>query len=79
MSPLARVRMKRVAFLFSVYSCVTALDNGVCVTPPMGYNTYQSPWPFQGGYTETIADALTATGLKDLGVTKLVPVLIHYG
>lgn len=72
MSP---VRMNCVVFLFSVYSCVTALDNGVGVTPPMGFNTYQSPWPFQGGFAETIADALTATGLKDLGATKLQTVL----
>jgi alpha-galactosidase len=45
----------------------SALDNGVGLTPPMGFNTYQSPWPFQGGFAMTIADALTKHGLKDLG------------
>ena len=63
--------MKRAVFLLSVCSCVTALNNGVGITPPMGFNTYQSPWPFQGGYAEAIADALTTTGLKDLGATNL--------
>ena len=44
-----------------------ALDNGVGLAPPMGFNTYQSPWSFQGGDALTIADALEALGLKDLG------------
>jgi alpha-galactosidase len=44
-----------------------ALDNGVGVTPALGYNTYQSPWSFQGGDALLIADALEETGLKELG------------
>ena len=45
------------------------LDNGIGVSPPLGFNTYQSPWSFQGGNVMTIADALEATGLKALGFT----------
>jgi alpha-galactosidase len=48
-----------------------ALDNGVGVTPAMGFNTYQSPWSFQGGDAITIADALEATGLKAVGYTSV--------
>ena len=46
-----------------------ALDNGKAITPPMGFNTYQSPWSFQGGDALVIADALEATGLKAAGYT----------
>ena len=48
-----------------------ALDNGVGLTPPMGFNTYQSPWPFQGGYAPVIAAALQTHGLKAAGYAFL--------
>lgn len=44
-----------------------ALDNGIGVTPALGYNTYQSPWSFQDGDALLIADALEEIGLKELG------------
>jgi alpha-galactosidase len=48
---------------------VWGLDNAVCLTPPLGFNTYQSPWSFQGGDALTIAAALEASGLKSAGYT----------
>ena len=53
--------------LLSIVAVTIQLDNGVGITPPMGFNTYQSPWPFQGGYAGHIADALTKHGLKSVG------------
>ena len=52
---------------FLLLAAARGLDNGVGLTPAMGVNTYQSPWPFQGGFAPAIADALTALGMKDKG------------
>ena len=50
-------------------NAVHALDNGIGLTPAMGFNTYQSPWSFQGGDALVIADALAATRLQAAGYT----------
>lgn len=61
--------MSRLTFarlLLLLPSAAMALNNGVGLTPAMGYNTYQSPWSFQGGDALVIADALNVTGLQVL-------------
>ena len=55
--------------LLALLAVARALDNGVGLAPPMGFNTYQSPWSFQGGDALLIASALEATGLQAAGFT----------
>ena len=64
---MATVRRTVYIGIAAFAATTTALDNGVGITPPIGFNTYQSPWPFQGGDALVIADALNKTGLQAAG------------
>jgi alpha-galactosidase len=52
---------------------VMALNNGLALTPPMGWNSWNK---FGGGATETIvkeiADAMVSSGMKDCGYQYIV-------
>jgi len=54
--------------ILSQFTSVTALDNGLCKTPPMGWNSWNC---FGPNIDETkikgVADALVSTGLRDAG------------
>jgi hypothetical protein len=46
--------------------CVGALNNGVAITPPMGYQSYMAPLHDESGLGK-IADFLVSTGLREKG------------
>eukprot|EP00118_Oscarella_pearsei_P009580 m.55772 g.55772 ORF g.55772 m.55772 type:complete len:187 (+) comp34502_c0_seq19:822-1382(+) len=65
------VLMASVSFVFLVVLFVChcdAMDNGLALTPPMGWNTYNF---FKRNYNETVivqtAEALVTTGMRDVG------------
>ena len=64
---MVRTMPARFTALLFVAGLASSLDNGVGLTPPMGFNTYQSPWPFQGGFAPKIGEALTDFGFKARG------------
>ena len=64
--------MSRLLSLLSLLAHASALDNGLILTPPMGWSSWNK---FHCGITETlardVADALVSSGLRDAGYTHL--------
>ncbi len=58
--------------ILSQFTSVTALDNGLCKTPPMGWNSWNC---FGPNIDETkikgVADAMVSSGLRDAGYIYL--------
>ena len=67
-APLARLALRAAAPL----AAALAMDNGLARTPPMGWSSWNC---FGGGQSMermlSVADAVVATGLRDLGYTDL--------
>lgn len=59
-------------FFLSHSRTVTALDNGLGLTPPMGFSTWNRfYWGINESLVLSIADAMVSTGLRDAGYTYL--------
>jgi alpha-galactosidase len=57
---------------FTLFAHASALDNGLILTPPMGFSTWNK---FRCGISESltrgVADALVSSGMRDAGYTHL--------
>lgn len=65
-------KLNQIILLIISLNCVITLDNGLGLTPPMGWNAWnQYKCTINENIVKQTADSIVSSGLKDLGYTYI--------